>query len=421
MIRTLSTRLRRSPARWAFLFVAAWQVWILSVLLSSGSALWAEVGPALMYSLIIMGPVAAAFAGLRAWLERRPALADLDRSMVRDPMVRRWTAAAGEIGWVLAAYVVGVVYLFAVVAPGATWGGPNWLLIVAGAMGLIASGYLGWAVAWLLPSRVTGPLVGLALWFLMGVLGSIDIDLNAPWIPTAFAHFSPFQTLRSGLLVSQFSIYGGLVLVGVALSAVAARTRRIFLAVAIGSLLVVVGVVTSPAGRRAGVAMADPAEVCDNEQITICIHPAYGGVSPELADTVRTIMEPLVAAGVAPPRVVQAEFGRLEPGSVTFQMSGSLHEVAESVVLSAMAGDSDLRCLNNASNDEAQGHEAVWTVVETWLVSRATGDDGGSFTEADGSQTYQRFATVPYQEKVDWLAANIDRLRSCQLTVDDLP
>ncbi|MBA3360535.1 MAG: hypothetical protein H0T94_03525 [Acidimicrobiia bacterium] len=420
--------MRRSPAKWAFPLVAGFEIWILQELRFTGFPIWSEVGAALMYSVLVLGPVAAGLAGLRAWVERRPALVDLDTGMVREAAVRRWLATAGEIGWVALAFLTGVLFLMAAVGPGATWGEPDWMLVAAAFLAVWACGFIGWSVSWLLPSRVTGPLVGLALYMAMGLSVSLDLTVGASWIPSSLERLTPFEVSRPGLRVAQVAIFGGFILAGVAASAIGVRSRRAILGLVVGLTLVVAGLVVAPVGRPA-VAAIDPPQVCDPGVVTVCYHPAYSTGAQPVIVAVRRTMAPLLTAGVVPSRLAQYEYEEPAGVSVPFLMDPDPNEASRAVARAALAG-----AVGAGVCEDFEDRYRVWTVVEAWLISQAGYEAGqlvfdqtgqshrlDPFFDPDHQAMYQRFVAVPDDDRIVWLAGHFDRLRSCDVGTEELP
>jgi hypothetical protein len=109
----------------------------------------------------------SAFAGgLAAWAgsrEGRRKTADLVAATPRAAWVRRSTALAGTLCWMLLAFLAGVAVLYIQTAVQATWGGPPLWPVFVGAAGVIVVTVIGFTCGVLFPGRFTAPLVAIGV------------------------------------------------------------------------------------------------------------------------------------------------------------------------------------------------------------------------------------------------------------------
>lgn len=422
----------RSPVKWALPFLAGFEWWIVNELRAPEFALWSQIGPAFLYSILIVGPVAAAFAGLRAWAERRPSLDDLMRTSARDPMARHWVACFGDVSWVAVAYLVTLGVVIAVVAPQASWGGPDVGMLIAGFVALWTCGLIGWMVGWLVPSRITGPIVGIALYVLMGLALSFDVAWAALSPSGAPEALRPHEQIRPGVGWWQTVWFTGVALTAISIAAWLAHSRRSrWLLIVGGPLAVVAAIALAPGVGRSQI--ADPTLVCEAGEIEVCYHPAYESGMEAAGRAVMQTLLPLVDARLLPARA-EMEFGSTDRGddleSVPFPALGDPDEVSATLANWALSpGECD-----------ADTQEPAWraqSAIRNWLVIRAGYNPGAGITISDGSGTrtarledvvdeetmrlIEEFSELTYDQQVRWLAEHFDDLLRCQTDLERLP
>jgi len=329
MLGVLWTQMWRSHAKWALPFLVGFEWWIVNELRSPEFALWSQIGPAFLYSILVVGPVAAAFAGLRASAERRPSLDDLMMTTARDPVARQWVAAFGDVSWVAVAYLITLGSVVAVVAPRASWGGPDLGMLTAGFLAVWTCGLLGWLAGWLLPSRITGPIAGIGLYVLMGLALSFDVTWRT-LSPSGPEILRPSEQIRPGVGWWQVVWFTALALSAVSVTGLVARSRRSrWLLTAGGSLAVVAVIALAPGDERS--LIDDPPQVCDRGEIEVCYHPAFESGMPKVKEAMVRTVSPLVEAGVLPPRaVMQNDYPALveDPKWISFSPWGGPDQVS---------------------------------------------------------------------------------------------
>lgn len=436
MLRVLWTRMWRSPVKWALPFLAGFEWWVVNELRSPGFSLWSQVGPAFLYSILVIGPVAAGFAGLRAWAERRPSLDDLMVTSARDPVARQWVAAFGDVSWVAVAYLVTLGVVVSVVASQASWGAPDIGMLTAGFLAVWACGLIGWLVGWLLPSRITGPIVGIGLYVLMGLALSFDMTWRTLSPSGAPEFLRPYEQIRPGVGWWQALWFAGIAVSVLAAAALVARSRRSPWLLSVGGLLAVVAAIALVPGEGRSL-IDDPPQVCDPGEIEVCYHPAYESGMPDVKEAVIKTVSPLVEAGVLPPRAV------MEPDSstlvedaewISFSPLGGPDEVSRSVAdwsLGTSHCSGGFPIESSASPSWAQWTIQNWLVVQAGynpgavvMISDESGTREGTLediVDAETLVTIERFSDLPREEQVSWLAENFDALRHCQIDLDDLP
>lgn len=426
MVRPLMIRMRRSPVKWLFPLLVAWLFWMDNELRRSGFPLWSEVAPSFLYSVLVFGPIAAAFAGLRAWAERKPSLSELTGTAVRDPAATQFVAAAGDVGWISAAQILVVAVTMVRVALGASWGGPDWGMLLAAIAALWACAAVGWTLAWLVPTRVTGPLAGLALYFVMGVALSLDFEVFGSilaLVPSGAPEgLRPAESIGDWVGWLQFAWFGAAAILafGVAVAAARRHLPKSLLGVGVVAALAAVALLQAP-GRHVE---PEAPLVCDKGAIEVCAHPAYRGHLGEMADTISATVGPLVDAGVVPSRVVEDDYldEDADPSAIGFWPYPDLAFVAEDVAQSALG---DAYCYSEGPDaTDAWDFMVRWLVIQGGLkppihVSPAPADPplfNGPAQEA----AYRRFEALGPDSQVNWLEENYERLVACELGVAEI-
>lgn len=451
MIAATWVRARRSPARWSLPLLVPAGLWVLLQLVSP-VPYWDELGGVAIYSTIVLAPTAAAFAGLRAWSERRVTVRELRATDVRDRAVTAVPEVLGEAFWPLVAYSIGVAVLVVRTAQEATWGGPPVGRLAAGAAIVLAAAALGWAAGTLLPSPLTGPLVGLAIYVFSFVVYPYEVSLLSWLLPTGWVEHSPWTPLPAWIGWTQASWFLGLAVTAVAAVALARRRAAPTVALTVAGAFAV-------AAASAGLAVAGPVEVdvelvCDRSApVEVCLHPARVG-DGRLVAAIREVLQPLTDAGVGPDRVVDVrgtaadvtgpvtddwrltwdggpELG-LRPG---FDPDGAVLSVVDVVMPLSWWEDDDCSGGDGGHDGgDADGPDATQEVLRVWLQERAGVRWRGWIQHADGRReeeprfpyetweaAFVAFDALPAADRDAWLADQFAAVRACEVSLDELP
>lgn len=429
--------MRRSPAKWALPFLVGFEWWVIQGTRSPGFALWSQIGPAFLYSLLVIGPAAAAFAGLRAWSERRPSLDDLMVTSALDPIARQSVAVFGDVAWVGVAYLVTLGAVVATVAPQASWGGPDVAMLTAGFLAVWACGSIGWLIGWLMPSRTTGPIVGVALYLLMGLALSLDSTWQVLSPSGAPRSLRPTEQLKTGFGWWQAAWFTGIALTGLAAAALLARSRHSRWLVGSGALMAAIAAMVLIPGGVGRSKVVDPPQVCEQGEIELCYHPAFASGMAEVKRAVVETIAPLVEAGVLPPMAVMEEVTPVpveDPQWVPFSPWGGPDEISLSVAEWAV---STSECSSSSPDIPDESSSLARSVIKNWLVVQAGYNPAAMVTISDASgrreatleevvdpeslMAIKRFVELSRDQQVSWLAANFNQLRHCATNADDLP
>jgi len=388
-------------------------------------------GPNLIFFTVIA-------AGISAWVatrEGRRKTGDLLATTARAAWPRQLTVLAATVFWMVLAYLAGVAVVYGMTAFQATWGGPPWWPVAAGAVGVAAACAVGFTCGTLLPGRFTAPVVAVAVfaaWFI-GVNAA-----NSVWdVPNASsARGSPallvatnggrpqdvavgvFYHAAPDVSIAQVMFMGGVLLVMVALPALlpaarvggarrssfAARRRWLTVVAAVG---IAAGVAASAtAFSLAGTARlsavtgwgipalhdaADDQPIpytpdCAGGAFAVCAHPAF---APYLG-AISAALQPAVAEVVGLPGVpARAE---MTTGDTLPAVAGTTSVYQYSPKLEGVGGESFW--VTPAMARAAAWEQGTQQDFITWFVS------GPSAQEAPGPTPAQEAVAIALLAKL---------------------
>ena len=463
--RLLRIESRRSVALLCFPFllgVAFWIAWQEMEARFPGAEvyIWQDTSRSVQLTVIFVGPLVA---GLSAWVadrNRRRGMGDLLSTTARPSALRDLTTWAGTALWGIAVYALLAVVVGIATLLHATWGAPLVGYLLVGLLAMVADSALGFAAGHWLPGRFTAPFVAVSLYVAhLMPLGATNFGLTYELLSPATFGYLPgtdvfYQVPQ--VAIRQSLWFAGLC--GIALAAVALKgggARKIArIALAASVAVTVVGLVTTLTVEEtweeygygeAGDVPFKP--VCQEGEITVCVHPAYEKLLTEAARTVNEVAEPLVGIPGVPTRALQVGGPKTIPDEAktknvalfsTFDPWGNLvkEEVAYGFVQNetAMYGppniagegeftEEDLRRCGKVRHrkDFDLAYEAQ-AVVGRWLTERAGGrvyENLGGCPNAN--ELVDRFAALDPAEREAWLRQNFADLRAGEVTLKDLP
>ncbi|RCG30872.1 hypothetical protein DQ384_12935 [Sphaerisporangium album] len=273
--------------------LAAW-----SVLVPEISA-WENIVVAVIGSLRLTGPVAAAFAAWVAVRRRRAA----PRRVPSGWQVFR--APLAILAVVVGSFVATVTLLAmkAVLTDQAGHLAPTGL--AAGAAGLALYTVTGWVAGWAMPWPVTPPLAGVGAYGLLTALPQ-GSSWAARLAPALSQPYDPFEGLSPGAFANQTLWLVGLTTALLLAWAAAVTGRALTLA---GAMLAVLAAGTGMArllGEPQAVAATEPMVYsCQEWPITVCVHPGMRSGLTELGAAFTTIAARLTGTPAAFSRVEQ--------------------------------------------------------------------------------------------------------------------
>jgi hypothetical protein len=414
---------------------------------------WEETSRVIKDSILTTGPI---LAGLSAWVagrEARRGAEDLLSTTAKPQSSRLLATWAGTVIPFVAAYVLLALLLGIPTAINATWGVPLPGYTLVGLVALLMDSTLGFAVGHYLRNWFAAPLVAVALYVLhIMPMGFYDFGINYTLLsPAAYSNLYGSDVFHEPpqLAVPQLLFFGGLG--GAALSAVLFRgvegkariTSLASLVVCAGGLILALNT-DHPDSMSAGEPDTVPYEpVCKEDEITVCVHPAYEKLLPETVRAVNQVAEPLIGIPATPERAVQIDNfvtpEDFEKGTATFGYPGeeAKYDIAESLVVDEAkmeelfsienkreASEEDLKkCGGSPDQRYFEPSYEAQSVIAGWLLQR----DGAALGEVymggcpNAQDLVDRFAALESIERETWLENNLADLRAGKATLKDLP
>jgi len=406
-------------------------------------------------------------AGVAAWTgsrDGRRQTVELATMTARPRWATALASFAATTSWTLAAFLGCVAVLYGYTATQASWGGPPWWPVAAGAAVLCAFCALGFAAGVLLPGRFTAPLVALVPFVVLLVPFRVRLNESHP----TFALLSPMNSVPHGdagvffhylpdLYIVQIMFFAGIalaVLGGLGL-AIASGSRIVWHTAA---LVTAVGLAAAGTGfGLAGTARVEangvviPAvhdaasdrliaytPVCQQGAIPVCVQPAFRAYLPDLVATLNPLIRQFAGLPGAPVRVEQSdsstvpalsvavsatEFGTLVGASASLTGNPPLLHVALTELPSqpappssqSLSGEQDafvdafIGPAGGALGDPAQA------AIEAALLH-----DAGSLP-SPAAQAAHRFAALAPSVQRAWLATHLPALRAGGVSLAQIP
>jgi hypothetical protein len=281
---------------------------------------------------------AVSVTGAAAWMgsrEARHRLTDQLTITARPRWARLLVPWAATAIWALVVYFGCVAWLYVATAHQASWGGPLWWPVAAGAASVAAFSALGFAVGTCLPSRFTAPLATIAAFFVLAlstqlIHGSqsywnVSPIVTGPWDMGPQPGVATFYPFVPDLPIAQVMFLGGLtaaLLGALGLPARAGgRSLRVAAAGLTGAGLLAAGTAAwlagtgtlGPHGMIDIPALHDAASdrplqytpVCGRTAIPVCFNPAYARYLPATANALAPVLNQIAGLPGAPARLVQ--------------------------------------------------------------------------------------------------------------------
>ncbi|GAA4059832.1 hypothetical protein [Nonomuraea soli] len=378
--------------------VAAWSVLI------PGVDAWENIVVAVIGSLRLTGPVAAAFA---AWvaLRKRRAL----RARPKMARVSTWRALKAPLSIVLVvvgAFAATVLVLAVKTVLTEQAGRLSVAGLGMGMAGLALYVMIGWVTGWLLPRALTPPLAGLGCYALFTWLadGSTWADRLAPGTGEPY---DLFQGLTSAAFLDQTMWLLGLTL-ALLLGWAAWVTRRpLVLACAMLAVLAAGAGVARLVTKQEVAATRPIAYACEDWPITVCVHPGMRGGLTELSAAFTRIASRLSGTPAAFTRVEQRPLGselRAGAGIVPIQMADLSNGFADEAV-DAYVESLAAKCTDSPGDGYRE-------IVVAWL--RGEPLPGGPLPEHQYAAAW--FSGLSEHQRREWLRMFYNDFQACRLS-----
>lgn len=474
--------MRRSPAIFTALAIAAVTAWLIWDQLPVGVVRWREVSDFSSHAMLPASGIAAAIAAFLAGRDQRLRLEDqLAQTSLGTPR-RDVVAMFAAVAWCLIGYLVIVAGFFLYAAREATWGGPAWALVGLTAVTIVLGISLGWLVGVIFRNRFS-PLIAFVLMIGLNAAYSLTADLRRTPIQqidggTSFSiHESRIRVLSPYELLDLHDLgfimipaFAWILGISVLLASAAwwYRHRRIASLVSLSVAAMVSGVSaadllandphTGPAHWRTARAYVEP--VCETRlqgAISVCLHPEDTVLLDDVAGTVERLMSPLAGIPGVPVRFENQSQQQdtntiylyvhdaqdLEFHVTTTVLRELMHDQngqwmqqtgsAQYVVLAWLLQQagisrqeaSEMHYLRPLPLVQATDDAIAMGVTDPMELNRFfetnTSQGDVSAFEAEIDAAIARCVALPEAERRTWLEENWNDLRAGNLTLEDLP
>jgi hypothetical protein len=406
-------------------------------------------------------------AGVAAWTgsrEGRRETVDLVTMAARPRWATALASFAGTTIWTLAAFLGCVAVLYGFTATQASWGGPPWWPVAAGAAVLCAFCALGFAAGLLLPSRFTAPLAALVTFLVLIVAFRVVLNESHP----SFALLSPMNSVPPGdagvffhyfpdLYIVQIMFFAGIVVVvlgGLGLvtasgSRIVSRTAAVVTALGLAAVGTGMGLAGTARVEANGVvipAVHDAASdrpitytpVCQQGAIPVCVHPAFRAYLPDLVAALNPLINQFAGLPGAPVRVEQSS------SSTTLELSVAVSSTEIGTLVGASASLTGnppvlrLALTEVPSQPEPPSSQSLG-VEQGAFVDAFIGPAGGTLGDpaqaaieaallhnagslpSPAAQAANRFADLAPSVQHAWLATHLRALRSGHIALARIP
>jgi hypothetical protein len=419
-------------------------------------------------------------AGGAAWMssrEGRRHTTDLVAIAARPRWLSQLFSWAATTAWALLIYLGCVAVLYGVTASQATWGGPPWWPVAAGATGVAACSALGFAIGSLLPGRFTAPLVALGallvltVGFHLAVGQTKGYDLISPINQDPAVPIGVFTPYLPDLFIAQVMFLGGLAVA--ALGAMGLRRaaggpwlRRIAAVVAICGLAATgtaLGLTGSARRELQGVVIPALHDAASDKPITytpvssggaipILVHPAFHDYLPDLEAALKPVLAELAGVPGAPisvdqvagssqsgrpilsgdPPVFDFTIGQIVAGRSPYAGATGQAATRLAFIDTVLIGSSNLRGPGVFAGPPGVMGSPAQQAVEAVLlkaagvplVSSGQPQPGSVSGPAPGTPTYaaaQRFSALSPAARHAWLATHLIALQTGKVKVAQVP
>ncbi|MEW9547576.1 hypothetical protein [Nonomuraea sp. NPDC050783] len=374
--------------------VAAWNVLI------PGVDAWENIVAAVIGSLRLTGPVAAAFA---AWVALRK------RRALRGRSLSTWRALKAPLAIVMVVLgSFGATVLVLAVKTVLTDQAGRLSLpgLGMGMAGLALYSVIGWVAGWVLPKAVTPPLAGLACYVAFSWLAD-DRGWADKLAPGTGEPYDLFQGLSATAFFDQTIWLLGLTATLLLGWAALVTRQALVLACALLAVLAAGMGISRVLAQTRPVAAQDITYACQDWPITVCVHPGMRAGLTELGAAFTQVALRLAGTPAAFTRVEQRPLGdELRPSNGLApihvpDLSAGFAEKAAHEYIESLAS----RCPGTA----ADGYRSI---VMAWL--RGEPLPGGPLAEHQYAASW--FASLGEYQRREWLRMFYNDFQNCRLS-----
>ncbi len=406
-------------------------------------------------------------AGMAAWAgsrEARRQVVELTTSAARP----RWATAlalfSATTTWALAAFFSCVAVLYGFTATQASWGGPPWWPVAAGAAVLCAFCALGFAAGFLVPGRFTAPLAAIVAFLVLIVAFRVVLRESHP----TFALLSPMNSAPRGdaglffhyfpdLYIVQIMLFAGItlaVLGGLGLAAASGSRvvwRAAAVVTAVGLAVAGTGVGLAGTARVEANGVVIPAvhdaandrpiaytPVCQQGAIPVCVQPAFRAYLPDLVAALNPLLHQFAGLPGAPVRVAQSSSSTVAELSVALSPTEIGTLVGASATLTGNPPVLHLALSEVPSQPEPPSSQSLGA-EQAAFVDAFIGPAGGTLGDpaqaaieaallhnagslpSPAAKAANRFAVLAPNVQRAWLATHLQALRSGHIALAQIP
>jgi hypothetical protein len=406
-------------------------------------------------------------AGVAAWTgsrEGRRQTVDLVTIAARPRWATALASFAATTIWTLAAFLGCVAVLYGFTATQASWGGPPWWPVAAGAAVLCAFCALGFAAGLLLPGRFTAPLAALVTFLVLIVALRVVLNESHP----TFALLSPMNSVPHGdagvffhyfpdLYIVQIMFFAGIavaVLGGLGLATASGRRivwRTAAVVTALGLAAACTGVVLAGTARVEANGVVIPAvhdaasdrpvaytPVCQQGAIPVCVHPAFRAYLPDLVAALNPLIHQFAGLPGAPLRVEQSASSTVPENEVASSPTEFGTLVGASATLTGNPPVLHL-ALTEVPNQPEPPSSQPLADAQAAFVDGVIGPAGGTLGDpaqaaieaallhnagslpSPAAKAANRFAALAPKAQRAWLATHLAALRAGRIALAQIP
>jgi hypothetical protein len=415
--------------------------------------------------------------GVAAWVggrEQRHHLVDLVAATARPRWARQLAAWAGTTGWAVAAYLACVAVLYVLTDRQGAWGGPPWWPVAVGAASVPAFSALGFAAGVVWPTRFTAPLLAIAVFFALELTVQLIHDAQSmiqisplvagPWNLGSDPSLGTFYPYLPDLPIAQLLLLASVTAAFVAGLGIGAGSGGPWLRRSAAAITVVGVLVAGTAIGLAGTGRLDPhgmiaipalhnaaydkpvpyTPVCSATAIPVCVHPVFAAALPTIVDALEPVLTQLAGLPGVPVRINQARLVYREEGTNGIFMRTEGPALAGTppelqvilpnqqpgptmtadqlrVAVRSETARAIVMAVLGAGRDRTPAQQAVMDGILGAADAVAGTGDRGDAGNAEVAAAAQRFAALPLEARRAWLGEHLPRLRSGDVTLDELP
>lgn len=421
----LSTLILRNRAKFGAPIVAALMAYVATTTQPTGLALWADASGAIVQTISITGPMFGALAAWNSIPTARQEIADQWRTSPDDGSRASLSMLLSSLIWAWSTYLVGVSIVLIETSLSATWGQPNWVWLLGGALSLGLHVILGHVFGQLIPLFLTPAFVALGLFvanatvFLAG--GSSRLAFLSPgYAQTQQVAFS----VNTEILWAQIGWFLGLAMVVVGVSSLRFRSRR-----SLAAAICVPGIVLSFLGFSGIQASANGFFIYSHAEWKysctgvpqVCIHPAYEKTHEQINEALSPVIESTADTPFGTLRYEWTNRGYLGQPSLgaqafhldrlgPFWKENLRAELARDLL--TPGSQSGGPCEITKTENDLSAYDGLGTIVAAWIAGEVELESLRSPAEIDSANW---FHALNDEKKKAWVTANLATICSGQL------